>query len=144
MSTDPTTPRTKASTVKLSTRQQFQLLDWLRDHEPEVKEKPDTQLFRIASAELGFDLTISNFTHAREAARITKNTPPAPPTVEERLARLEKTVGTFIAWSQQHLGEHGATALLKMLSESPVPSSPPPPVPSSSETLLALETPTES
>lgn len=87
MNTDPTPPR--KPTVKLTTRQQFQLLDWLRNHEPEVKEKTDTQLAKLAGAELNFDITISNFTHAREAAGITKNTPPAPPTLEERVSQLE-------------------------------------------------------
>lgn len=39
----------------------------------------------------------------------------------ERIAALERTLGTFIAWSAQHLGEHGVKALMEILQDGKLP-----------------------
>lgn len=143
MSTD-TTPAAPAKEKhnKLDLRSQFKLLDWVRNHEDLARTESDPKLAAMASAELDLKITPSNVMSTREALNIEKTKPTAPATVEERLKRLEMTVGTLITWSQQHLGESGAIALLKLLSD-PSPSvspSPLPPLPASSESLPGLET----
>lgn len=130
--TDPVLPESpvKAKHNKLELPDQFRLLDWCRNNEDKVKTLADTQLAEIAAAELGIKITPSNITSTRQAAKIEKLKPATPPTVEERVKRLEMTLGTFITWSQQHLGESGALALLKLLSDPTAPAAPStPPLP---------------
>jgi len=147
MNTD-TTPELPAAPAKekhnkLDLRSQFKLLDWVRNHEDLARTESDPKLAAMASAELDLKITSSNVMSTREALNIEKLKPAAPPTVEERLKRLETTVGTFITWSQQHLGESGAIALLKMLSEQPaVALAPRLPVTPGLESLPGIETPT--
>lgn len=143
MSTD-TTPA-KPQHNKLDLSEQIKLLDWCRQHEEKVKTLTDSALAKIAEAELGFKITTPNLASVRTAAGIEKHKPSAPLTADERLHRLEMVLGAFITWSQRELGESGAIALLKMLSEPPVskpPAQPSPslPVSDSPETLPGLET----
>lgn len=42
---------------------------------------------------------------------------------DARIAALETTLGTFIAWSAQHLGEHGVKALMEILQDGKLPDS---------------------
>lgn len=85
-------PALRKPVTKLSTTQQFRLLDWMRLNESAVKAQADTKLARIAAAELDFEITPTNFTHAREAAGITKLEPPKPKTLEEQFAELRRLV----------------------------------------------------
>jgi hypothetical protein len=119
MNSDTPPAAARKAPTKLDTASLFKLLDWMRQHEAEVKDQPDTQLARRASADLGAEITLANFSHARKSARIEKTEPPKPPTVEERLARIEQTLGCFITWSQRELGESGALTLLNMLCPGP-------------------------
>ena len=145
MSTDTTTAKPQHN--KLALTEQIKLLDWCRQHEEKVKTLADSALAQIAEAELGFKITTPNLASVRTAARIEKHKPTAPATVEERLARIEQTLGTFIAWSGRELGKSAAIDLLKMLgggsvvmfSESPAQPSPPLPVSESPDSLPGLE-----
>lgn len=76
--------------TKLNTRQLFQLLEWMRQNEPDVRNLPDTKLAQMASAALDFAITTVNFSHARESAQIEKTVPNKPKTLEERVEHLEK------------------------------------------------------
>lgn len=124
--TTPAPAPEKQKHNKLEMPQQFKLLDWCRQNEDKVKTLPDPQLAQIAEAELGFKITTPNLASVRQAAGIEKLKPTAPPTVEERLERIEKTLGTFITWSQRELGESGALALLTLLATNPAVPPPPP------------------
>jgi hypothetical protein len=145
MNSDTPPAAARKAPTKLDTASLFKLLDWMRQHEAEVKDQPDTQLARRASADLGAEITLANFSHARKSARIEKTEPPKPPTVEERLARLEQTLGCFITWSQREIGESGSITLLKMLcSESPalrVPAQTAPPLPGLEATVNETQSP---
>lgn len=84
-------PTSTRKPTKLNTRQLFQLLHWMRENEPDVKNLPDAKLAQMAGAALDFPITPANFTHARESAGIEKTVPNKPKTVEERVELLEKT-----------------------------------------------------
>ncbi len=90
-------PPIKRPVTKLSTTQQFRLLDWMRQHEHDVKAQVDTKLAKIAAAELDFEITVTNFTHVREAAGITKLEPPKPKTPEEVVAEMRAELYTLQA-----------------------------------------------
>lgn len=84
-------PTSTRKPTKLNTRQLFQLLHWMRENEPDVKNLPDAKLAQMAGAALDFAITTANFAHARESAGIEKTVPNKPKTIEERVEQLEKT-----------------------------------------------------
>lgn len=97
-STKPQTPRaSKAPVNKLTLHEVFKLGDWIRQNAERVKVEPDTRLAAIAQAELGFPVSVSNFSSTREAAGIEKVKPAAPPTLEERVTALEQIVAKLTA-----------------------------------------------
>lgn len=83
-------PTSTRKPTKLNTRQLFQLLHWMRENEPDVKNLPDAKLAQMAGAALDFAITTANFTHARESASIEKTVPNKPKTIDERVEQLEK------------------------------------------------------
>lgn len=74
---------------RLTLSQTFALGTWIKDHEQQAKDDPDTQAAQHAALALGFPVTAANFTAARQALKIEKTKPTTPPTVEERLLALE-------------------------------------------------------
>jgi hypothetical protein len=91
----PLVPRAaKKTSIKLTTPQSFKLLDWMRQREQECRDQPDAQLAKRASADLDFEITVTNFTHARTSAAIAKTEPPKPKTQDELMAELRHELTT--------------------------------------------------
>lgn len=100
---------------KLSGQAMVKLIDWMRRNEDAAKTDPDSKLATLASTALEMTVTVSNIASVREALGIAKIKPTAPPSVEERLARLECVLGTLISWSVRHQGAAACEELLNTL-----------------------------
>lgn len=77
---------------RLTLPQTFALGAWIKEHEQQAKDDPDTQAAQHAALDLGFTVTAANFTAARQALGIEKLKPTAPPTIEDRLLALETEI----------------------------------------------------
>lgn len=81
---------------KLSGQAMVKLIDWMRNHVDSAKTDPDSKLATLASTALEMTVTVSNIASVREALGIAKIKPTAPPSVEERLARLEGVLANIL------------------------------------------------
>lgn len=88
---------------RLTLSQTFALGAWIKDHEQQAKDDPDTQASAHAALDLGFTVTTANFTAARQALGIEKTKPATPPTIEDRLTELESQIkGLFQQSAMDH------------------------------------------
>ena len=95
---------------RLTLAQTFALGAWIKEHEQQAKDDPDTQAAAHAALDLGFTVTAANFTAARQALGIEKPKPTAPPTTEERLTALEaQTKGLY----QQSVMDHNRVTTMR-------------------------------
>lgn len=85
----PSSPRTAN---RLTLAQTFALGAWIKEHEQQAKDDPDTQGAAHAALDLGFTVTAANFTAARQALGIEKPKPTAPPSLEERMNKAEAAI----------------------------------------------------
>lgn len=88
---------------RLTLSQTFALGAWIKDHEQQAKDDPDTQCAQHAALDLSFPVTAANFTAARQALGIDKTKPTTPPTLEERITEQE---GQTKALFQQSILDH--------------------------------------
>lgn len=100
---------------RLTLAQTFALGAWIKDHEQQAKDDPDTQCAQHAALDLNFPVTAANFTAARQALGIEKPKPTAPPTIEDRLTDIEeKTKGLY----NQSLNDHTRVTLIRSNMET--------------------------
>lgn len=87
---DPTpAPRTKNV---LKTLEIVALHTWITAHAADCRTLADAKLAQIAATELEFTITTANFSGMREEIGILKAKKATPPTLEERVLRLEEQV----------------------------------------------------
>lgn len=129
METDTTTtapapapsPRTKNV---LKTLEIVALHTWITAHAADCRITPDSQLAQIASIELGFPITTSNFSGMRDEIGIEKAKKATPPTVEERLALLEEQTAGMNS-NYQNLGALLTDLRARIDAIAPQPAKPP-------------------
>lgn len=129
METDTTTtapapapsPRTKNV---LKTLEIVALHTWITAHAADCRITPDSQLAQIASIELGFPITTSNFSGMRDEIGIEKAKKATPPTVEERLALLEEQTAGMNS-NYQNLGALLTDLRARIDAIAPQPAQPP-------------------
>lgn len=114
-------PRTKNV---LKTLEIVKLHTWITAHAADCRITPDSQLAQIASIELGFPITTFNFRNMREEIGIQKAEKATPPTVDERLTRLEEQVAGMATRYESIEALH-SELLLRLASATPQPAQPP-------------------
>lgn len=113
----PTAP--KPTRNVLGTLQTVLLWKWCETNKDSLPTLPNPQLAQIAAAELQFPITPANIANMLAEMHIEKRKPDAPPTVEERLMRVESLL--FNEQGQPH------SWLRAALLPTEVPFPPPPP-----------------
>lgn len=83
------TAAAKSTRNVLTTTQIVRLWNWCETNKASLPTLPNTQLAQIAAAELQFPITPANIANMLAEMHIEKRKPDAPPTVEERLMRVE-------------------------------------------------------
>lgn len=116
-----TTPRTKNV---LKTLEIVALHTWITSHAADCRVTPDSQLAQIASIELGFPITTSNFSGMRDEIGIEKAKKATPPTVEERLTLLEEQCAGMNS-NYQNLGALLTDLRARIDAIAPQPAQPP-------------------
>ncbi len=116
-------PTTRTKNV-LKTLEIVALHTWITSHAADCRITPDSQLAQIASIELGFPITHFNFRGMREEIGIQKAEKATPPTVEERLTRLEEQVAGMATRYESIEALH-SELLLRLAASTPQPTQPP-------------------
>jgi hypothetical protein len=75
----------------------IRLTDWARANREQCETLSNKTLATMAGETLSLYLTAANIASALEAVSITKVKPKAPPTLEERVAKLETDLDAYLA-----------------------------------------------